>query len=342
MPKTRRLAPRITKTGVEVTTKKCRKCMQEKAAVNFYEATDTFFDADGKFSVCKPCVNESFDTFLESEKSIEKALLRLCRALNLKYDEDALQATLTHMETIKEKEKIPPHFMGLYKLKLTTMSQTPLDQKKSLDLTYHDVTTVTINNPVNNIETFNSDEIDRDVILFWGEGFETSDYEWLERTLDSWKATHKCDTMGEQTLLREIVFKQFEIEKARKDPSKSSGILVKELQDLMKTASVDPSKANVASAGKSQETFSAFIKMIEDNEPAEYYQDKELFKDYDNIKRYFIDYLVRPLKNFITGSRDFSLSSNDEVEEFEDGITLEEMADLNQNDIDTVSPLEEV
>jgi hypothetical protein len=98
---------------------------------------------------------------------------------------------------------------------------------------------------------------------------------------------------------------------------KSTSGLVKEKQDLMKTASVDPAKTALAGSGRSQDTFSAFIKTIEENEPADYYKDKEMFKDFDNIDWYFRKYVTRPLKNFITQSRDFSVEVDDEENEFE-------------------------
>jgi hypothetical protein len=95
---------------------------------------------------------------------------------------------------------------------------------------------------------------------------------------------------------------------------------VKRLQELMRTASVDPAKAATANSGQAKDTFSSFIKIIEENEPASYYgQDsKKLFKDFDNIDFYFKKYITRPLKNFITQSRDFNVDIEDDVDEVVD------------------------
>jgi hypothetical protein len=124
--------------------------------------------------------------------------------------------------------------------------------------------------------------------------------------------------------LKEICHVELKIRKARIE-DKSTASLVKELQDLMKTANVDPAKASLANAGKSQDTFSSFIKTIEENEPADFYKDKDLFKDFDNLDWYFKKYVTRPLKNFIQiGSRDFDVSDNDFEDEIEDDIFSEE------------------
>ena len=159
--------------------------------------------------------------------------------------------------------------------------------------------------------------------LFWGDNYEYEDYIYLEKELAEWKKTHKADTKAEEMLLKEICHKSLEIRKSR-ERNGNSADLVKQLQDLMKTAAVDPSKTSSIGAGKSQETFSAFIKTIEETEPAEYFKDKELFKDFDNLDFYFKKYLTRPLKNFITQSRDFNVSSEEDEEEL-DFDTIEDL-----------------
>jgi hypothetical protein len=315
MPRSRRKNERVTKTGISITESWCRHCMKMRPSRDFYEAVDGgLVDKNGLFSICKDSINELFDTLLASEKSYEKSTLKLCRILNLRYEESAVQAALKQLETYKERGT-EGKFFGLYKSKLHAVLKTTQRMESGIDLQYTEVTSINITGK-NTLADFDESEIERDVIAFWGDGYETEDYEWLEKTLDEWKRTHKSDTMAEETLLKEIVFKQFEIRKARKDGT-STAALVKELQDLMKTASIDPAKASLANVGKAQENFSSFIKMIEENEPASYYsdEDKHLFKDFDNIGEYFYKYVTRPLKNFITGSRDFNIEGEDESEE---------------------------
>ena len=86
----------------------------------------------------------------------------------------------------------------------------------------------------------------------------------------------------------------------------------------MKTAAIDPNKANASGQGKGKESFSAFIKMIEETEPADFYKDKGLFKDFDNVEFYFEKYVTRPLKNFIMGSRDFNVEAEKEFDDEDD------------------------
>ena len=81
----------------------------------------------------------------------------------------------------------------------------------------------------------------------------------------------------------------------------------------MKTASVDPAKANAASAGKSHDAFGLWIKDIEQFKPAEWFEEQEKYKDMDGFILYIQNYIVRPIRNFITGNRDFQVNDNIDV-----------------------------
>lgn len=322
-PKKRGIAlrkPVTTTTGVTITEVYCRKCMKYKKPVEFWEATDRFLDTNGKMSVCIDCCNEIHNVIFESDKDLTKSLLKACRILNVRYDAVALQATKEMITSIIAKGADTTKVFGLYKSKLFRKVNVRIDEKDfSEDFTFVEPPNLLVEKPMQDDDY--EDAID--LKMFWGTNFEKEDYDWLEFELADWKKTHKCDTKAEETLLKEIVYKEWEIKKERaegRDPSAK----VKQLQELMKTASVDPAKTAAAGSGKSQDTFSAFIKTIESNEPAEYYKDKKLFQDFDNIDFYFKKYVTRPLKNFITQSRDFNVEREDEEDDNLDGEVYED------------------
>jgi len=310
----------VTKTGERISTAYCRRCMKNLPPGDFYQATDTYLDCNGLTSVCKTCVNETYYKFYETELSSEKVILRLCRMLNVRYLPEAVNATKGHVETMKENRgvKSVTGVFGIYLNKLRSMIRS-LDGQK-INEVVSDMGYVDISGIIKFEEIDYTDKVERDVLVFWGTGYKAEDYEWLENEYDEWTKTHKSDTKAEQVLLKEIVYKQYEIKKARQE-ERATGGLTKELQELMKTASYDPAKTSIAGSGKAQDTFSGFIKTIEETEPAEYYKDPNMFKDYANIESYFNKFVVRPLKNFVTGSRDFNIEDPDnepEDEDFED------------------------
>jgi hypothetical protein len=310
-PRTKKIAPRkefTTKTGVILIECYCRKCMKTKIATDFYDSMDVILDSNGKMSVCKDCCNDIYNNIFSNEKSLESSMLKTCRILNARYDEIALQAVKEEIQTIIAKGVDPTNIFGLYKRKLTsTTSGNFVDRITDANMSFVEPTNRLEDNPM--LDDDYEDSVD--LKMFWGTNFKKEDYDWLEFELSEWKRTHKCDTKAEETLLKEVVFKEFDIRKDRaegRDPSAK----VKQLQEIMKTAAIDPAKTSEAGSGKAQDTFSAFIKTIEENEPAEYYKDKKLFKDFDNVDFYFRKYVTRPLKNFITQSRDFNVTTDDE------------------------------
>jgi len=138
--------------------------------------------------------------------------------------------------------------------------------------------------------------------------------------LARYEETHRSDTASEKSLLRQICFAELDIRKARMNGGTPSSKLIDTLQNLMKTASIDPSKASLATTARTKGLISSYISIIEENEPAEYYEDKKLFKDFDGLDEYFKRNMTRPTKNFILQSRDFNVDKDDDKDDFDFGI----------------------
>jgi len=279
----------------------CRMCEDYKAPSAFYECTNPMLDKNGYMSVCRDHCNEIFDNYFSIHNSLEIALKLTCQDLDVRYSEDALKSAKTHMESIMTKGKNANKVFGYYKSKL---SSTNKSNEKMESFRYKDSNFLRQEN-----FDIENEDVDDDLILFWGKSFNIDDYIFLEAELSAWKETHKCDNQAEITLLREICIKILEIRQAR-DKGDGVGGLQKELQDLLKTASLDPAKANAASAGKSHDCFGKWVKDIEQFKPAEWFEDQEKYKDMDGFIPYIKNYIVRPIENFITGVRNFVVDDN--------------------------------
>ena len=316
----------VTKTGIVVKESWCRKCMQMKKPIEFFEATDVFLDSNGLMSICKDCLEDMFNRIYQNEHSMQKAIYRVCKLANIKYDESAYQETLKTLED-KTRVKTITRVFGAYKVCLRRSTRTNLGKNQGdNDLTFSEPISFKNDNSLEQSEE--PENVKEYLNQFWGTNFSFDNYNFLEKELSEWKKTHKCDTKAEESLLKELCYKELEIRNARVEGI-STATLVKEKQDLMKTASVDPAKTALAGSGRSQDTFSSFIKIIEETEPAEYFQDKALFKDFDGIDFYFKKYVTRPLSNFLQNSRDFNVDAEDtETEENED--TIEEFIEGKQ------------
>jgi hypothetical protein len=280
----------------------CRKCQRTISLDKFYDATNAVLDANGKMSICSDCCNGLFDDYFKIYNNFEVALQLTCQDLDVRLSKEAIKQVQSQLETAMTKGKNIDKVFGTYKSKL---SSTGKKNSGMQSFRYKDSDYL-----IDDKEIFIDENIDEDFLLFWGKGFDDiDDYIFLETELSNWKKTHKCDNQAELTLLREICIKILEIRKARENKD-SVGNLQKELQDLMKTASVDPAKANAASAGKSHDAFGIWVKDIEQFRPAEWFDQQEKYKDMDGFIPYIKNYIVRPIENFLTGVRNFLVDDN--------------------------------
>lgn len=300
-PKSKRLVSEV----VEVY---CRKCQIPKKSSEFYSAVNLDIDTNGYMSICKSCISDIFEGSLKSTYlNLYEAIHKTCEIVDIAYMEKAVDSVKAHMETIKEKN-FDKNIFSIYKShlgKILKINPSLLGKYE-----YNGFVKNIDENELNN-ETETTQEYLND---FWGENLAFEDYQFLEKELSRWKQDNAVDGNADIVLVKEICFIQLELRNARlqnKDTSKP----FKKLQEALKTAALDPAKQNIASSGKNQEVFGVWIKDIELKEPAEWWnENRELFKDVDNIELYFENFIVRPIKNFITRSRDFTIKLNDNNE----------------------------
>lgn len=295
----------------------CRRCMKFLSADNFYNAVDGgLVDTSGKFSVCKKDVQEIYDIVYTTTNSMEKTIHRLCQIFNVKFTNEALDATKAHIQTLLDSGKNVSAIFSIYLMKLIATKKS-MDKGGINDFQYEDITTIFTEKQINTAEI----PIPPEVVAFWGKDQTRGDIEFLEAEYANFKQTHKADTHAEKVLLRQVCFTLLDIKKARLnlDPTDK---LVKELQELMKNLAISPNIAK-ANANAGMDSFGLWIEDIERNEPAEWLKSDprgQIYRDIGNTEEYFQKYIVRPLKNFILGSRDFNVDESEEIEkEFNDG-----------------------
>jgi hypothetical protein len=312
--KLRRPKSTVSKTGVEVTSCYCRKCMETKKPTDFYQAVDNgMLDANGYFSVCKECCAKIYVGQYSVTHDLGKAIYNTCRILNIRFDDGAISSTKMHLETQGKTDDDPKTF-GIYKSKVVSKNLNEGENAKYNDYTFQEHTIAPVGNPM-------SDDAFEEAVSvkeFWGDGLELEDYRFLEKELADWKKSYAISTKADEFYIRQICLRILEIEKVR-TAGNSPDSVMKSLQTLLKDAGLTPAQQTAASSGKGVETWGTIIKTIGETSPEEYYKNKELFKDFDNLGDYLQKYLTRPLKNFVTGSRDFNIVDIDDgFDEYEE------------------------
>jgi hypothetical protein len=284
----------------------CRRCKRNLPAKMFLSAVDLMIDTNGLFSICTDCCENLFQHYFQSEQNNQKAMKKLCRQINLRFDAEAVQFVEREIETrIKNGTRANSTFFGFYRKQLTRIGQTAGE-----DLTFIEASVY-----------FTGQELDPKVFAeetinhlesFWGKGMTPEDYQFLEEKLTEWKKSYSCKTKGEELYIKEACFKELDLKKARTE-GKSTDSILKSMNDLLKNAALTPAQANVASSNNA-DTIGLMIKRIEQTSPAEYYKDKDLFANFDHLETYFTNYVKRPTQNTLSGTKDFELVDDDSFE----------------------------
>ena len=296
----RKIKTIISSTGIAIEKIYCRRCMKLKKPTEFFSSVDEILDRNGYFSVCKQCCNELYDGAYRAERNFAKAILKTCRTLNLKFDENAVSATATQLETMK-KDATSEKVFGVYKSKLIQIGKNNFsDNNSAMDLTFYEVEGIALKaeDPLENHE---SEKTTEELKHFWGDEFEYDDYVWLESEYSKW---NKPNNQNEKTILKLVVLKLLYIRKkinANEDTSK----LEESLTKLLTAGALSPAQANAASQGKMKDCFGDWIKDIESTTPAEWWKDNSIYRDVDNIAEYWKTHILRPFLNFWGIQKDF-------------------------------------
>jgi len=308
----------------------CRKCQRMLPETSFYNASDSLLDSNGKMSVCKSCCSDLYDKFYSSEGTLEKSVFKLCKILNVVYSEEVIEKLKKHLDSSISRGRTIKNPFGIYMSKVFSKLDNNILPELTFNDTYYSNSSEYSKNDsdMGEYEGIDIDEINM-LKKKWGWKYEVEDLVFLEEQLSQWQDKHKHDTKAEETLLEDLCHLELKIRKSREEGA-STASLIKEKQDLMKTASVDPAKANSLSSGTDKQLFSEFIAEIEKYEPAEFYEKRKKFKDWDKIGWYMNNFFIRAVKNFITQSRDFNIAESEKDEDLFDGSISDYV--INQED----------
>lgn len=268
-------------------------CSNKKGVLNksdFYVSTNPIFFRNGRMHICKACIKEF--CYVDGIFSIER-FKNILMILDLPFLIKEFESSLAD-----KGETVGVYIKNLYlnhKGKISVDS----DRESGLSSEYDDI---------------NNFEITKEMMRVWGRGKPSEDYEWLEETYEEWTTKYKSDTLSEQKTFRFLTLKELEIMKGRED-GKNVDKQEETYRKFMSDANVVPRDATASMDSEKQNVFGLWIKEVEKYSPAEYFEDKSIYDDFDDIKDYLNRFVYRPLKNLLTGSREFDVEYNVENED---------------------------
>lgn len=301
----------------------CRRCQEVKREADFYAAVDLLLDQNGRMSVCSDCINSLFDIeYTMTGKDVYESILRTCRKLNVRYNRLAVDSALENQNAFINDE-LNEKFFGLYKIALHGYGAKGgnVHAAQGESLTFVEPTQSQMEDHKEKVKKTHSD-----VRAFWGNGYTPQEYKYLEREFEEWMSSHDVDSKEQELLFKYITQLQLDYERARAAGQTGTAKIIADINKTMEVAGISPGKARPTSGAAANQRFSAYIQMIEQEEPAEYYKDKELYADYDNISEYFRDFVTRPMLNYL-GKTPPDFEVNDDGEGGRGGDIVSEMGE---------------
>lgn len=299
----------------------CRKCTQWKAIDNFHETTNPLLDTNGRLSVCKECANDVFLHYYRIYGDMRKAIVYTCRDLDIRFSEDALSQAQVHIEKMKARGHKPRNIFGYYKSKLGSFGRANkgYDSFRFIDSDPNEAEVV--------IKFDTDEDIEEELVKYWGEGKEPWEYRFLDNEMFKMKTDFECPDYSMEMIMKDICFLNLEIEKVRKGKSGDIVKLINTRSTLMNDGNLKPVQSTGADRNE-RVSFGVFIKKWENEKPIEKRLDNEM-KQY--IDTFFIGHLAKMegLDNEIV--RQYEEALNEYTIDFDKDINYIEEDDQNIN-----------
>lgn len=277
----------------------CPLCEQLHSEIEFYKVSGGVYKELGRLPVCKACVNKIFKSFYEQYGDLKKAMQRICMVFDLYYTDKIFDSCTPNADTL----------MGNY-TRMLNMNQY---RGKSLDTSLDEgfafggfVTSAPKKPKDTKVQKVapppEPEEIPARDIEKWGEGFDKVDYDVLNSHYKYLKGANPNVDSNQEIFINDLCFNKMLQTQALKE---------RRIDDYNKL--VDSYRRSFKEAGLKtvKETnfaddfvYGVNVETIEKYTPAEYYKNKRLYHDFDNIGEYIERFFLRPLKNLMFGSTD--------------------------------------
>lgn len=286
-----------------IETKLCRghsspilKCIGEVKITDYY---DSWSDFEGeKISYCKNCCNKIFKYYIDNNYDETSALYYTLQKIDIPFIKEAY-------EYIKENKQIN---INNYVNYIRKKENRKLFWK---DFSSTDVLLSEINEKVRQEEEWNKKYSDLEEI--WGVQDTEKDYAFLQDTFDKYTNGIEFVNPQQEDLYRDLCRDRLLLRKIndkRYDGEESIDKIQTRISKLMEKLKLDEFESNKPKTA-SEESLFAKIAQIEQTKPADLYKEPKKYADFNKLRKYEKDMVLRPLLNTLCGHKDFDINIDD-------------------------------
>lgn len=273
----------------------CLGCNRTHDVTEFYES-DNMFHVNAVAPYCKIASKELSDYYIKQTGKLEAGIYFTCATMGYPFLKDVYAS---FKENLSNRKNISTSFnyFDLYYKEFKAL--TNFEDEESVDFSMTDVSLNTITELT---KSESSLKLDIDALsLVWGDR-DIAELQFLEYRYEIY-TKNTILSPAQETLYRQLCL--VELSKRQKEATgETTNTEQKMILDLLAKLKID----NFAVAQEKSDIdkmLEGQIAQMEKNMPCEIYDDKELYKDYCGIGAYWNEYILRPVKNLLTGSKDY-------------------------------------
>ena len=279
---------------------------------NFQKTNDVLFQANnGYLTWCKECTDKYVSQMTAFYSNNEEHAMRdFCQRAGWNYDLNALVASRETYSGHKDRTRIS-HYAAKKNLNCGGRKTFIDSIKYNYEQKQHEVIT-SREQAKSEDSTITASAVDR-----WGVGFTEQDYKNLDEHYRMLKKVNPNIDSNQEIFVKDLCnIHMLKIHALQNGDSKEYATLVEQYAKTFKQAGLRTVEEKDSS---NDETFCMTLGFISDYTPEEFYQDKELYADWDKIGEYMERHILRPMMNLETGSdvrdKEFFVPEVDEYEE---------------------------
>lgn len=281
---------------------------------NFPHSKSPLFASNERYThVCRNCIDKYYEDLVKYfSGNEEKAIERICQIFDWYYDDEAWATT----------RKVSSSYSRV----ATYSSKVQLQQWTDRGTNYLDTIKKYAEQTIGSLKDFevmkeqDKVSISKAQVIRWGAGFTEDEYDTLDAHYKSLKEKIDVNDVIQDNLAKDLCeIKIQQIRARNKSDADMFQKFTKLYQETLKSANLKVKSSDADYANDDDACWGTYVMDIEKFTPADVYRDRALFKDVDGIKDYFHRFIVRPFKNFFTGSNEmdheFSISAGGEADE---------------------------
>ena len=283
------------------------QCIGLKKDSEFFSSWSPFH-SNGKVPYCKECCNKMFQYYLNETKSAKTALYYTLMKIDIPFIKSIYEIVNDRSLSGDKNGDRTPINVGTYVNELRRYSK---NKEIWADFSATDVDITEADAKIQTAEIKQKEmkqwEID------WGIQDEVCDYEFLNDTFNRYTKGVEFVNPQQEDLYRDLCRDRLLLRKINDNRYNGDETIDKvqnRISKTMATLKVDQFESNKPKTA-SEQSFFAKIAQIEQTKPADLYKEPKKYKDFNKLRQYEEDMVLRPLLNTLCGHRDFDINIED-------------------------------